>query len=97
MEYKPRKRNFTETDGTVHPLYVGYTGDCPVEVLTLIRFKNGNITLQEAYTELMLCKLDLFKSNYLQIEKVGDLYSCIGADTLEEFNKMQDSITGDKE
>ena len=85
--YNPKTRTFTDKDGTEHPFYCG-TSEFPDEAMVLIRFKEGSLTLQEAYT----CILNLArvpKSKFTQSEFVGDMCVVMGAATLEGLQKLQ--------
>jgi len=75
--------------GTTHPFYHSdVVRELPTEVIVLLKFAAGRLTLQEAYTCLLSSKLDIFKSEVLSIEKVGDIMRIMGAQTIEDFNKL---------
>jgi hypothetical protein len=50
--YNSSTRLFTEQDGTEHHFFNG-EAEFPEEAMTLIKFKQGEISLQEAYTVLL--------------------------------------------
>lgn len=85
--YDPTTHVFTDKDGNEYPFYAG-TSEFPDEAMVLIRFKEGSLTLQEAYS----CLLNLArvpKSKYTVSEWAGDLCVVMGADTLEGLQKLQ--------
>jgi hypothetical protein len=87
--YDPLRHIYTEGDGTVHKFFHSITDNTfPDEAMTLIRFKQGSLTLQEAYT----CLLNLArvpKSKFSYSEFSGDLCIVFGADTFEGLQKLQ--------
>jgi hypothetical protein len=50
--YNPSTRLFTEQDGTEHRFFNG-EAEFPEEAMTLIKFKQGELSLQEAYIVLL--------------------------------------------
>lgn len=50
--YNSSTRLFTEQDGTEHHFFNG-EAEFPEEAMTLIKFKQGELSLQEAYTVLL--------------------------------------------
>lgn len=87
--YDPAKHIFTEGDGTVHPFFHSISDyTFPDEAMTLIRFKEGSLTLQEAYSVILnLARVP--KNKFTQSEFVGDMCVILGADTLEGLQKLQ--------
>lgn len=91
--YDPAKHIFTEGDGTVHPFFHSLTDyTFPEEASVLVRFKDGSLTLQEAYS-IILNLARVPKNKFTRSEFAGDLCVTFGADTLEDLIKLQDRGT----
>ena len=85
--YDPINHTFTEQDGTVHSFFNGES-EFPDEAMTLIRFKQGSLTLQEAYS-ILLNLARIPKNKFTISEFAGDMCLVIGANTLEDLSKLQ--------
>lgn len=85
--YNAEEHEFIDSAGNIYDFYCG-TSEFPDEAMVLIRFKEGSLTLQEAYS----CILNLArtpKSKFMQSEFAGDMCVILGADTLEGLQKLQ--------
>lgn len=93
--YNPNEHKFIEEDGTEHSLYTSDTeSECPDEVFILIKFKQGRLTLQEAYTCLLSLKQKVFNQRFVHYENVGDISVAICSDNLLEFrNRVADHLS----
>lgn len=91
--YDPTKHTFTDYDGIVYPFFHSLTDHIfPEEAHTLVRFKDGSLTLQEAYS-ILLNLARTPKSKFSHTEFVGDMCITLGADTLEDLTRLQDRGT----
>lgn len=85
--YAPQEHEYIDKAGNIYEFYCG-TPEFPDEAMVLIRFKEGSLTLQEAYS----CILNLARvprSKYTVSEWAGDMCVVMGADTLEGLQKLQ--------
>ena len=85
--YDPAKHLFIEKDGTEHNFYNG-EAEFPDEAMTLIRFKQGTLTLQEAYS-ILLNLARIPKSKFTVSEFAGDVCMIMGANSLEDLQRLQ--------
>jgi hypothetical protein len=85
--YEPDKHLFTEQDGTEHKFFNGES-EFPDEAMTLIRFKQGTLTLQEAYS-ILLNLARVPKNKFTVSEFAGDVCMIMGANSLEDLQKLQ--------
>jgi len=85
--YDTAKHLFTEQDGTEHKFFNGES-EFPDEAMTLIRFKQGTLTLQEAYS-ILLNLARVPKNKFSVSEFAGDMCVIIGANSLEDLQKLQ--------
>jgi len=90
--YNAKDRTYIDNDGTVHSFFNGES-EFAEEAMTLIRFKEGSLNLQEAYS-ILLRLARVPKTKFSKTESIGDTFVTIGADTLHNF-KMLESHNGD--
>lgn len=82
--YDATTKSITDTEGVTHDFYNG-SAEFPEEGWILLRFKEGTLTLQEAYTHLLRVRLQDRNTKYFMTEVVGDVTASVGADTYEEL------------
>jgi len=90
--YNAKDHTFIDKDGTVHSFFNGES-EFAEEAMTLIKFKEGSLNLQEAYS-ILLRLARVPKTKFSKTESIGDAFVTIGADTLHNF-KIIESHNGD--
>jgi hypothetical protein len=85
--YNPQEHEYIDEAGNIYDFYAG-TSEFPDEAMTLIRFKEGSLTLQEAYS-IILNLARVPKNKFTQSEFFGDACVILGAGTLEGLQQLQ--------